>query len=252
MVLGHRVREIRRQLGKTLREVGEVTGLSKSTLSKIENGTLSVSFDNLLKLAGGLAIDLSSLFAEGRGQSPGHSNGRRSVPRRGCGELYDTAMYQYEMLCADLIPRKMLPIVATLRAHSVTAAIELFRHAGEEFAYVLEGKVELRSEFYSPIELEVGDCVYFDSSMGHVLISAGDADAKILWVANTGAPNGDQASSKSSRKAKTSGRSKRASLGNRTATQSLSREVSDAKTTFGGSGAAIIIRFPTAPASKSR
>lgn len=183
-VLGQRVREVRKSRGKTLQDVGRVTGLSKSTLSKIENGTLSVSFDNLLKLATGLSIDLSTLFAEGQGEpSVQGGGGRRSVVRKGDGEIYETAMYRYELLCTDLTPKKIFPIVATLRAHSIASLRELIRHPGEEFAFVLEGNVEVRSEFYSPLTLAAGDCIYFDSTMGHALLSSGETDARILWVA---------------------------------------------------------------------
>jgi transcriptional regulator with XRE-family HTH domain len=183
-VLGRRVRELRRGLGKTLKEIGSTTSLSKSTLSKIENGTLSVSYDNLVKLAKALSVDVSALFAEGTGDSPTQVNGRRSVARGGSGEIYETAQYRYELLCNDLNPKQIFPIVATLRAHSAPSSVkELIRHSGEEFAFVLEGTVEVHSEFYSPLILKAGDGIYFDSTMGHLLISSGEADAKILWMA---------------------------------------------------------------------
>ena len=47
---------------------------------------------------------------------------------------------------------------------------------------MLEGTVELYTEFYEPIELETGDSVYYDSGMGHAVISVSEADALILWV----------------------------------------------------------------------
>lgn len=182
-VLGFRVREIRKRLGKTLQDVGAVAGLSKSTVSKIENGTLSVSYDNLVRLANALAIDVSELFAGSSPEPAVQANSRRSLIRSGDGEVYETEQYRYEMLCSDLQPKKMFPIVATLRAHTVSSTKELIRHPGEEFVYVLEGTVEVHSEFYSPQVLHPGDCMYFDSMMGHALITSGEADAKILWVA---------------------------------------------------------------------
>ena len=182
-MLGFRVREIRKRLGKTLQDVGAVAGLSKSTVSKIENGTLSVSYDNLVRLANALSIDVSELFAGPTPEPAVQANSRRSLSRAGSGEVYETEQYRYEMLCGDLQPKKMFPIVATLRAHTVSSAKELIRHPGEEFVYVLEGTVEVHSEFYSPQLLRPGDCMYFDSTMGHALITNGETDAKILWVA---------------------------------------------------------------------
>jgi transcriptional regulator with XRE-family HTH domain len=182
-VLGRRVRELRRRRGNTLKDVGDVSGISKSTLSKIENGTLSVSYDNLIKLAHALSVDVSELFAESSGDASTQANGRRSIAHRGSGEIYETAQYRYELLCNDLNPKKLFPMIATLRAHSVSSAKELIRHSGEEFAFVLTGTVEVHSEFYSPLTLNPGEGVYFDSTMGHALISSDDADAKILWIA---------------------------------------------------------------------
>jgi len=180
--LGQRVRELRKIQGKTLQELGKTAGLSKSTMSKIENGTLSVSYDNLLKLAEALSIDVSALFAENAPQPPIQSSGRRSVARKGTGEIYETDRYRYEILCAELSPKEIFPFVATLLAHSISSARDLIRHSGEEFLFVLEGRVEVHCEFYSPLILEPGDGIYIDSMMGHAMLSGGDKDAKILWV----------------------------------------------------------------------
>jgi transcriptional regulator with XRE-family HTH domain len=177
------VREQRKIKGKTLQELGETAGLSKSTMSKIENGTLSVSYDNLLKLADALTIDVSALFAENAAQPPVQSSGRRSVARKGTGEIYETDRYRYEILCTDLRPKEIYPFIATLLAHSISTTRDLIRHSGEEFLFVLEGRVEVHCEYYSPIILEPGDGLYIDSTMGHAVFSGGDKDAKVLWVA---------------------------------------------------------------------
>jgi transcriptional regulator with XRE-family HTH domain len=187
-LLGHRVREIRRRLGKTLKEIGEAAGLSKSTLSKIENGSLSVSYDNLLKLARGLSTELPELFADGASPNATHANGRRSITRRNGAEVYETPQYRYELMCTDLHPRKMFPLVATLRARSTSRSDLLIQHSGEEFVFVLEGTAEVRTAFYSPVLLKPGDGIYFDSTMGHSLLSAGETDAKILWVGTSDVP----------------------------------------------------------------
>ena len=60
--LGERVRELRRSLGWTLEEAAGRAGLARSTLSKIENGQMSPTYEALKKLAGGLAISVPQLF----------------------------------------------------------------------------------------------------------------------------------------------------------------------------------------------
>lgn len=56
------------------------------------------------------------------------------------------------------------------------------RHQGEEFLLVLKGSIAFYSEFYEPIALDEGDCIYYDSGMGHACISVSKDDAQILWV----------------------------------------------------------------------
>ena len=56
------------------------------------------------------------------------------------------------------------------------------RHRGEEFVYVLEGEVQLYTEFYEPARLRAGESFYIDSRMGHRVISLSQEDALVLWV----------------------------------------------------------------------
>ena len=51
--LGARVRELRRELGLTLEQASKQAGLARSTLSKIENGQMSPTYEALKKLASG-------------------------------------------------------------------------------------------------------------------------------------------------------------------------------------------------------
>ena len=53
----------------------------------------------------------------------------------------------------------------------------------DEFAIVLEGVVELHTEVYGPLKLEVGESVYFDSSAGHAYLNAGPGTARIMTIA---------------------------------------------------------------------
>jgi transcriptional regulator with XRE-family HTH domain len=177
--LGPVLRHLRRASKMTLQELSERTGLASSTLSKIENNLISPTYDSILKLADGLKIDVAQLFDPASIQM---SLGRRSVTRDGKGAMYKTDQYDYEMLCTDLSQKKFFPIVATIKAHSVADFPELPRHAGEEFIYVLSGEVEVHTEHYEPVRMVPGDCVYFDSSMGHACVSAGKKSARILWV----------------------------------------------------------------------
>ena len=176
---GGRVRMLRRAQQLTLQQLSERSGLAISTLSKIENGQMSPTYERLLRLADGLRIDVAQLFS----QAPrAMTSGRRSVTRHGQGAKLRSAQYEYEMLSADLSHKAFIPLVTSLRAHELAEFPSLVRHAGEEFLYVLSGQVVLHSEAYKPLHLAPGDSCYFDSTMGHACLSAGDVDAVILWV----------------------------------------------------------------------
>lgn len=181
--LGQRVRALRQAQGKTLREIGLATKLANSTISKIETGALSVSYDNLIALAHALGVEAAELLATAPpAERQAGTPGRRSITRSGSGETYDTGAYSCETLCGDLAHKRMITLLATLNANSSEPTTSFIRHAGEEFVYVLDGAVELRTDLYHPLRLATGDSFYFDSTMAHALVTVGDTPARVLWV----------------------------------------------------------------------
>ena len=177
--LGRRVRQIRQSRNWTLEEASRRTGLARSTLSKIENEQMSPTFDAVQKLAQGLDIDVPQLFAPPRRQA---SAGRRTITRTDEGQSHPTATYEHELLCTDLTNKRMVPFKSRIRARSFADFADWVRHDGEEFVLVLSGAVELYSEYYAPVGLNTGDSAYFDSAMGHALVSVSEEDAQVLWV----------------------------------------------------------------------
>jgi len=185
-VLSNALRRLRSAAQLTLKELGVRSGIAASTLSKIENGQLSPTYEKIVLLADGLGVDVAELFSGEH--SAAVATGRRAICRQGEGVVHVTPQYEYEMLCADVTRKQFLPLVTRLRAHKREAFPELLRHEGEEFVYVLEGQVTLYSDFYEPMVLNEDDSCYFDSHMGHVLVSSGAADARILWVCSKNTP----------------------------------------------------------------
>lgn len=179
--LGKRVREIRLSQNLTLEEASKLTGLARSTLSKIENEQISPTFTAVNKLVKGLGIDIPQLFTQPTKKAPG-SGGRRDITRSGEGKPHPTPTYEHELLATQLTSKKMIPFKTTVRTHSWDEYEDWVRHDGEEFLYVLSGSIMFYSEFYEPIELNVGDSAYYDCEMGHALISTSEQDAEILWV----------------------------------------------------------------------
>lgn len=177
--LGVRVRELRKARDWTLEQAARQAGLARSTLSKIENGQMSPTYEALKKLAVGLEISVPQLFTP---PVKNQVNGRMAVTRTDEGQGHATATYEHELLAATLTKKQMLPYRARIRARSMEEFDGWVRHDGEEFLYVLTGIVRLFTEFYEPVDLRRGDSAYYDASMGHNVISLSDDDATILWV----------------------------------------------------------------------
>lgn len=174
------VRELRRRANDTLQQLAERSGLSVATLSKIENGRLSPTYETLLRLADGLRVDIAQLFSS----ESSVAKGRRSITRHGQGHLHAASQYEYEMLCADLFRKQFTPLIAKITARSIEEFPRLPCHNGEEFIYVLAGEVELHTEHHEPTRLRKGDSCYFDSSTPHACISIGRSPATVLWIAS--------------------------------------------------------------------
>lgn len=178
---GAALKALRRKHGWTLAEVSRRTGLPTSTLSKIENDKMSLTFDKLARLSASLRVDISALFngeAIADGQ-PGAS-GRRSIIRAGEGKAIETQNYSHLYPAWELLDKRIIPIVAELHAHSLEEFGELIRHPGEEYAFVLEGEVDLHTSLYAPVRLKAGDSMYFDSGMGHAYIAACEGPCRVL------------------------------------------------------------------------
>ena len=177
--LGARVRELRKARAWTLEQAARQAGLARSTLSKIENGQMSPTYDALRKLADGLGIPVPQLFTP---PVRAQANGRMAVTRASEGRAHPTATYEHELLAGALTRKAMLPYRARVRARSLDAFDGWVRHDGEEFLYVLTGVIRLYTEFYEPVEMRRGDSAYYDAAMGHNVISVSEDDATILWV----------------------------------------------------------------------
>ncbi|MEQ8322503.1 MAG: XRE family transcriptional regulator [Rhodospirillales bacterium] len=182
--LGQRIKNIRRSRSMTLNDVSEVSGVGSSTISKIENGAISPTYGNLLRLAKGLNVDVAELVSHEAIQP---APGRFSLTRQREGLVHSIGTHDYEMLCTQLTNKRMVPMVARIRARSMNDLSGLNSHSGEEVMFVVSGQVILHTEFYQPMLLNVGDCVYFDSIMGHATLSGTEEEAVVFWVCSADA-----------------------------------------------------------------
>lgn len=184
--LGTVMKSIRSRNGWTLKEMSAKSGIPVSTLSKVEHDRLTLSYDKLQQLSQRLNIRMSDLFAEDDGDTTPRVTGRRSIGTIDQAVRVTTDNYDYHYLCTDLRQKRMIPIITRIRAHSAREFGDLVRHQGEEFIFVLEGEVEIHTEFYDPVALKTGQGIYLDSSMGHAYVVAeGFEEALVLGVCSS-------------------------------------------------------------------
>jgi transcriptional regulator with XRE-family HTH domain len=180
--LGALLRQARNRAQLTLQEVAAVAGISYSALSKIENGQVEIKFATLMRLSKALSLSVPVLGLSTDNSEP-QAAGKRVVTTRGRGIKHRNKQYHYELLCSELIAKSMLPSVITVKARRLEDFSEWNRHAGEELIYVLKGKVRLHLLGYQPLLLNTGDTAYYDSTIGHALVSVGKQLAEVLSVA---------------------------------------------------------------------
>lgn len=180
-LLGEMIRKVRKQHGLTLRALSEVTGLSISQLSKLENGKQRISVDLALKLAGALRVPVTTFLSPPRP----NSQARRAITRAGQGLRHEAGNLSFEVLCNDIRDKANLFWRVTVRARTLDEAGGSRSHAGQEFIHVLSGRLELHSSFYEPVIMEQGDSILFDGEMDHAYVCASEEPAVLLMSNST-------------------------------------------------------------------
>jgi len=152
-------REARERMGLTLADAAEGTGISVSYLSKIENGKANLSIAQLKRLADFYGIPMRQLIAtDDSAQKP-----PAIVIKAHRGPRISQRNSEVELLLPGL-SQHMEPSLTVYPPD--TESDGLIKHPGEEFNYVLEGKVIYIAEDRE-WELGPGDSIYHKGSVTH-------------------------------------------------------------------------------------
>ena len=185
--LGALLRGLRDRQGWTLKQMSAKSGIPVSTLSKVEHDRLTLTYDKLYQVSQRLGLRMSELFAENEPVGPQPVTARRSLGDVERAVRVETPNYDYYYLCTELRRKRMIPVITKVRAQTVEQFGELVRHTGEEYIYVLKGRLVVHTEFYDPVTLEEGQSIYIDSSMGHAYLTAEGCDeAEVLGIMSSG------------------------------------------------------------------
>ena len=103
-----------------------------------------------------------------------------TVTRAGLGvKVERRSDYRYLNLATNFIGRKADVFEVTVPAETETAGSHENAHPGQEFNYVLEGRLRVNIHG-NALELGPGDCVYFDAMHAHSMQALGGKPARFL------------------------------------------------------------------------
>ena len=175
-MIANRIRRLRTQAGLTLTEVAARADLTKSALSKIETGRISPPISTLSRIGRAMRVRLTDFFADGE-PSPAFVLTRKS---RGRHFTRDESQfgYAYEALALVKADKLAEPFLLTIRPGDAPGK---FHHGGQEFIYMLQGRMEFTFDD-EPVKLHPGDSIYFDSTHVHRTRLLGNRPAKFLCV----------------------------------------------------------------------
>ena len=165
--VGDRIRILRGTQNRTLQEVADACGLSKSMISKIENNKTIPSVATLVKIAGVLGTKVSNLL-EQEGWSKAIITTRSEAES---GLVKTEKGYSIFPYASEFHGKKMQPFLFVAKKDEVIP--HLLSHEGEEYVFVIDGVIKMQvgdSEYL----LKSGDSLYFNSIQRHGILPVSD------------------------------------------------------------------------------
>lgn len=175
--IASRIKELREVCDYSVEDVAKELKLTPEEYLEYENAEKDFPVSFLYTISSMMKVDMTELLT---GQAPRLQN--CSVVRKGEGITVDRYEgYDFESIAYKFIGRRIEPMVVTVGPETETNPPEKVRHSGQEFNYVLEGRVRVMFGD-SVFDLNVGDCFYFDPTVPHAQCAIGGEGAKFLTV----------------------------------------------------------------------
>jgi len=180
--VGGHIRALRIERGLSLNEVARRCGLSPSFISQVERELCSVSISSLEEICEVLGINLAEFFASLESAKRSEDPARRlsEVLKEGSQPSVMTAdaAIKYRFLTREFPDRKLEIVIAEI---SPGHHYPLASHGGEEFGYILEGRLRLMIRKQEHV-LGPGDSYHFDASVPHGYEAEGTESVRVMWV----------------------------------------------------------------------
>ena len=171
MDIGAKIKRLRLSNQLTLEELANRSELTKGFLSQLERDLPSPSIATLENILEALGTNLKDFFSEDEDEQIVFSK----------DDFFENTQDDYKI--SYIIPNaqknEMEPILIELKEDK--KSMEIDPHDGEEFGYVIQGKVTLVNgeEEY---DVKKGETFYLKGNLPHYIINKNDTLAKVIWV----------------------------------------------------------------------
>ena len=167
-----RLRDLRKQNGLTQQELADRAELTKGFISQLEQGQVTPSLVTLLDLIECLGTTPSDFFR-------GAGTEKIVYGDQDYFEKVDEAGNRTEWLVPSAQSNQMEPVLVTLQPHAALPVDD--PHNGEEFGYVLSGRIALyRQE--TRFDVKSGESFYYEADKPHRIENPGSRPARLIWV----------------------------------------------------------------------
>jgi transcriptional regulator with XRE-family HTH domain len=177
--LGQRVRELRKSKNYSIEVLAELSGVSKSMISKIERGEATPSTTVLAKVAEALAVTFSEMMA------PKQDLEVILLPLERQPILSDPATGHTRRCLAPILPARGIDwVMNVLPPGASTGGFVPHRRGVEEYIHVLQGRLRATLDGVN-YELNEGDAIYFQAHIPHEFKNFGIGPCTYYLIINS-------------------------------------------------------------------
>jgi len=175
--IANRLKGLREAADTTIETLANFCEISAEKYKAYETGNLDIPISILFKVARYFNIDMTVLLS---GEEP-HMHSYCFVRKNEGIRIERSKLYNYKSLAYNFIHRKVEPMLVEVEPKDENDSIVVNNHSGQEFNYVLEGRMKIHLG-NKTFELSEGDAIYFDSSLPHGMIALDNKKCKFLAV----------------------------------------------------------------------
>lgn len=178
MLIGRKIRELRKERKIKLIDLAAQTGIQIATLSRIEHEKMTGTLPSHIKIAEALNIELTDLYLDIIKSSKVEPDAKTSRADTETFTFNDKA--SYEILTNNVISKKMMPIIMRVEPHGRSSSEQGLPNS-ERFIFILKGKITAHIGDQT-FTLKTNNSLYFNASAQHYFKNDGDTVSKFVSV----------------------------------------------------------------------